>query len=814
MLVVADDIWRADLVELLRPPDGCGYLVTTRDAGVATMLGTESLEVGPLTLEEAIRLLENRSGRSFRAPASAEAERFCERLTRLALPIVLAGGLLRQGQGIGALSKQLHDEELRLSALDLDAGVTQPAGPDARRSVSIEACLGLSVAALDAWHRTAFYRLAILPGGELVDAECAVPMLAVDNAASAGRLLSTLASRGLVTRTETENLTRYGVHDLLLDYARTGFGPGRERVVGVPPELPQTSSELHKELLDRLLKTSRTGRWSDANSSHYYDQHLGWHMSMAGQDELLGTLLSEENEEGSPAWLSRARRSGDTSSFLSTAARAFAAACAPLAGMPREVPAVNVAQAAGASMALATIAAQASAIPVGILPPLVRSGQMAAEEALTHAALAPGTLGLWLMAKLLPFLSPARRCETWRWILSKAQAGREFAMLGDDEFLGALVPSLTARERLELLRSLPLLPHIVQARVLAKVHQWCRDEESDGLLARFVTLAPEGREHAGWAAGMIHLASCDVPTGMKLDELVELVRHCGPHAREAKKAFLLLRDRLAAVIQGATARQLAEIIEPFERHAKPLPYGALIDAVGIAELEADAGNRALLMSRLCALAGDEPPQQLLGSAFAALLALKDHDWRKADGLGYLLKVLPSDAKRSAEKVFIAAGATIGFGELGAMRLRAIARALSDQAIDDILAVLPKGRGFDRQVTLPALLEHAPSVRIRGITTAIIAEAGRSGRIGDLHHAARRIPVDLLPSMRGCVRQLPDPELVEAIRALSGSSGGLPDLSDAGSGQAGTTSTRRLARGSVPFFRPARAMLQPTRRSTI
>jgi hypothetical protein len=772
LLVVADDVWQPGLVELLRPPAGCGYLVTSRDAAAAAVLSVEAIGVGALTQDEAIGLLEKRSGRILNGGTRADAAMLAERLGRIALAIVLAGALLRQGRDAAHLIEELAEEEIRLSALDNDAGTEPQRPPEERRGVSIEACLGLSVATLDDRHRAAFYRLAVLPGGELLDADAAAPILGAVSAVATSRLLSTLAARGLVTKIGSEGQTLYGVHDLLLEYARTGFGSGRRRVAPVPAELPGTLAELHQKLVERLAKGSATGRWADVNRAYYYNRYLPWHMTEANRGELLAALIAEEDDSGSPAWLVRLGRNGDTSGFLSAAARSFAAACADLIALPAVVPSEPVARAVGASTAIAILAAKASAIPIGILPALVRSGQMTGDEALTHAELAPGPLGLWLMAELLPLLTSARRAETWAAILEKAPTGHEFTILSEEEFLTTLLAVITVDERLELLQSLAALPHIVQARVLAQVYLWRRDEKSDRQIARFVAEAPAGRERAGWAAGVVHLASLGAPTGLDLGGVVEVVKSCGPHSREAKHIFLLLGDELASVIRGSTPHQLGHMLEPFERHRRPLPLPALLDGIAVAERETDAGNRALLLSRLCARIEGEAPNAFVSRALDSLLDLPDHDWRKAEGLGHVMKVAPSETKRRAEKAFVAAGAALGYGELGAMRLRVIVGALSEEAMRTILDWLPHGAGFDRRVTLPALLEHAPAALTREITIAIIQEAGTSGGIGDLHHAAERIPADLLPAIRDAVRLLPRPEFVEAIHALCGS-GGLP-----------------------------------------
>lgn len=236
----------------------------------------------------------------------------------------------------------------------------------------------------------------------------------------------------MLTRVQDQVFRVYRIHDLLLDYARTAFGTGRARVASVPNVLPREMRDMHGELLDRLIADSPTGAWADIDEALHFGTYLGWHMVMAGQPELLHILIMEADATGAPAWLMRARRHGQTSDFLGDLAKAIGVASADIAHARTDAErAESTARAAACCAVFTTIAAKASAIPVGLLPRMVGLHRISSSEALASANLVAGGLGCWMLAELLPLIPAGVRRETWSSLFAKALYGYEFAMIGE-----------------------------------------------------------------------------------------------------------------------------------------------------------------------------------------------------------------------------------------------------------------------------------------------------------------------------------------------------------------------------------------------
>ncbi len=777
MLVVVDDLWAPGDLDLMRPPAGCGLIVTSRSS--LPGFTPEGLEVGELSTTEALEVLSRRAGAIFESEQQREAETLVATVGRLALALVLAGALLRDGRDFASLTADLHQEALQLAALDLDDGNGNGNGngrllsDDSRRAVSIEACLGISVRSLDTELRRVFYRLAAMHDGVIFDGETIRSIIDVPDIAVAARILDRLAKRGLLNRVEHTAYRLYRIHDLLLGYARTAFGPSRIRVAPVPEGLPDTLAQLHGELLDRLLTRSPTGRWADVDDAGYFDSHLTWHMEMADRPALLLVLLFEQGDDGEPCWLVRARRNQATSSFLSTLHRCEELEIERLRSVTSATERISaLGNLAAASYVMAMMAAQASQTPIGIQASLVRARLMTTEEALTNATVATGGLKAWQMAELLPLVSAETRPDLWSTILAEATKDGTFSWLGDGEFLGILLPALDEAEWQDLRQRLGRLPPIVQAHFFAAAyanHGAVIGEDID----RFVT-APVASDRAGWNAGLILMAAHAIPVRRTNDELTALLSDTGPYSIEARTIFLLTSDRdLARSMRGSTLPQIDAVLETFERLERPLPLLTLVDILGMAEREPDLGHRALLLSRICARVGDERPATLFETTLETLLELPDTDWRKADGLGHLMQYLSDEQRVKAEKAFVRAGTVIGFGQLGAARLRAITAKLGEHTQRAMLAALDKGSSFDRTTGLAALLEHAASGLAWPITMAILRESATSGRIGDLSRAAENIPLELLILFRDGPRDMPSDSLASAVRSLVGDDGRIP-----------------------------------------
>jgi DNA-binding SARP family transcriptional activator/tetratricopeptide (TPR) repeat protein len=207
MLVVLDNVRDADHVRPLLPASpGCVAVVTSRNRlyGLVAKEGARLFALEALPAEDAQRLFTGRVGadRVRAEPRAAEAiVARCAGLP-LALAVVAARVVTRNGFPLAALAEQLDDSGTRLDAFGFG-------GPE----TDVRAAFSWSYRALPPRAARLFRLVALHPGPDFT-AAAAASMCGLDVPA-ARALLTELTCATMVTEPE---LGRFAIHDLLRDY--------------------------------------------------------------------------------------------------------------------------------------------------------------------------------------------------------------------------------------------------------------------------------------------------------------------------------------------------------------------------------------------------------------------------------------------------------------------------------------------------------------------------------------------------------------------------------------------------------------------
>ncbi len=189
-LLVLDDLEDGACIEALTPGDRWKVLVTARDRGVVP--GVEPMDVAPLDLESALRLLARLAYAGDSVPANGDdgSRGLVEALGHQPLAIEVASALIRKGE--------TPDEVL--------AGLARP---DGAVHAAIGRVIERSVRALDPDDRMAWYTLAVMPsapvGARALAAACGVTH------GVAARRLSRLRDASLVRADAAEDVMLHPV---------------------------------------------------------------------------------------------------------------------------------------------------------------------------------------------------------------------------------------------------------------------------------------------------------------------------------------------------------------------------------------------------------------------------------------------------------------------------------------------------------------------------------------------------------------------------------------------------------------------------
>lgn len=758
-LIVLDDLWDTAVGSIFTPPEGCGLVITCRQPRIAKSLDAAIVEVGGLLREEALALIERTAGPIVDRDR-ALAERLVMRVGGLALAVRLGSSLVANGRSFDRLIEDLDTEETLLSALDIDQGDANSPDDERRRDKSIEACLALSVDALGPELRACFFRMAVLPRDVELDPELGAAIFGMADVLAARDRLLDLSARGLVTPGSSAYAATFQIHDLVMDYARTAFGPGRHRITAPPVQIPETLPTLHGDLLDRSMEATPSNAWAEILPDFYFDDRLGMHLIAAGRTTTLAVVL-RETKDGQATWLSRQRRHQNTAGFHRFVRACLDESFRTLLDRPGDASQAALTDMMTAAVAGASAVRRAANIPAGLLGALVWAGELSFDDAVAHAGLCNYAQRAFHLMDLLPHASASDRSAVIANLVAEL-VRTPLPLMADQELLDILLPQLSNSEiefvwmsarcspevESELLWALARNAPVGRSERMDKIIARCRHSEEPDIRDTMMLLAADGLGRIELTEEMIHSSMASKRQ----------------HVKSA--TFLTIPpDELARQI--TTMEVATHVVERWERHPSRISTAATkaITRV-IAGYASDTAKGALLDARLMVVTGEADPARIANceSAFASM---GDDDWRKADGYGWLLQAAPPDRRFDLAGRYVQAASARRFVDFGVRRFRQIAALLPIGWFVPMVRASETAPPDKRAGVLAGLLEQAPHDLWGMLATEIYRESARSGKTGDIFLIAKRIPGELLTGILHAVDRIsPSPELVHAAAALS------------------------------------------------
>ena len=293
MLLVVDDAWDSHHVEPFRVGGPhCGLLITTRRLDIVYELGADFYELEPLSVDQAVQLLTARIGRPLEHGEKELAQRLAEVVGCLPLALEVAAASLARGANWNRLIQAVEREDGALEALERPARRRKG---EARLQASLNRSLRVLLAEDEAAWRC-FVWLGVLAKDAVLTAAMASTLwdTTEDETEEVLEYLrgeALLISTGVV-RVAGRDRRGFLVHDLLHAYARWLLtAPNQPARPDDLPGLGLTSSEAHRQLLERYRGRTAERQWATLPDDGYIHAHLVWHMDQAGMiAELIESL--------------------------------------------------------------------------------------------------------------------------------------------------------------------------------------------------------------------------------------------------------------------------------------------------------------------------------------------------------------------------------------------------------------------------------------------------------------------------------------------------------------------------------------------
>lgn len=311
MLLVVDDAWcPEDALPFLVGGPGSRVMLTTRIRDIADSIGAKLYELELLTEEQALKLVEQRSGHPIGPEDGPVARKLAHSVGYLPLALELVAAQLARGVSWAEMVEALEHEIARLEALE---------SPRRRRSGEhrLEACFNLSLDRLRAQDEAAwrsFVLLGSFPEDTMVTAAMLSHAFALDHGV-AEDILGLLYDDALIMRSQASSPTRatrteqsYRLHDLLYDIAR--------RTIITPPAagLGLSLRQCNETIVRNYERLCVQAQWASLPDDTYIHRHLFWHLRNAGLEEEMHNLLAQElgTKNG---WYVANEQIGQTSGF-------------------------------------------------------------------------------------------------------------------------------------------------------------------------------------------------------------------------------------------------------------------------------------------------------------------------------------------------------------------------------------------------------------------------------------------------------------------------------------------------------------------
>ena len=385
VLLVVDDAWNTQDAQAFNVGGArCQVLVTTREAGIAQVLGGSTYSLNVMTPSQSMELLTKKIGRKFTDTETQEASALAQALGYLPLALELAAAQVAGGTPWAVIVQDIQQEVARLKTLDNESA--RDANDEASlKRLSLTSSLNLSVQRLSDETRENFIWLGILPEDVTITQAMTATLWDMDAERDAGDELCYLHSKALLLSGVPllDGTPTYRLHDLFHDLARnlltTSPNPKRK---GNLPGLGITMPAAHATFLEKYRNLTDNNLWHTLPSDGYIHQHLVWHLEKAQKVEEIHLLLREESATGGNGWYEACDSLGQTANFVTNVARAWQLA-------EDSWNDINLPQVVGLqcryALIIASLNSLAANLPVELLIALIKKNVWAPEQGLGYA---------------------------------------------------------------------------------------------------------------------------------------------------------------------------------------------------------------------------------------------------------------------------------------------------------------------------------------------------------------------------------------------------------------------------------------------
>ncbi|MEM7714522.1 MAG: CHAT domain-containing protein, partial [Cyanobacteria bacterium P01_A01_bin.68] len=771
VLLVVDDVWNTNDAQAFNIGGArCQVLVTTREAGIAQVLGASTYSLDVMTASQGMELLTKKIGRKFTDTETTYASALASSVGYLPLALELAAAQVASGTPWAVIVQDMQQEVARLKTLDNK--LARDAKDEASlKRLSLIASLNLSVQRLSEETRENFIWLGILPEDVTITQAMTATLWDIGDKRDAGDELSYLHLKALLLPGVplADGTPTYRIHDLFHDLARNLLTapPNPKRKGNLPglgialPDAHATFLEKHRNLTDKNL-------WHTLPSDGYIHQHLVWHLEKAEQVEEIHKLLREESETGRNGWYETCDKLGQTANFVTDVASAWKL-------VEDSWTETNLPQVIGLQCRYAFIIASlnslAANLPIELLIALIQNNLWTPEQGIAYVLQSSNPKQ---KANLLTKLSNHLPANLKELALSKALAA---ARQIQNEY-----------NRADALTSLAdKLPELLPEALAAVREIQNEYNRADALSSLADKLPPELLPEALAAAREIQSAELRaLPLSSLAEKLPELLPEALAAFREiqddwsrtnalnclADKLPKLLPEALAAAREAqddwsrslalsTLAEKLPELLPEalaaareiqFKMH-RSLPLSILAEKLSellpealaaAKEIQEDA-YRSLALSTLA-----EKLPELLPEVLAAVREIQDERHR-ADAISSLTEKMPPELVPEA----LATAREIQSAELRAYALSNLADKLPPELVPEALATAREIQDKrHRAKALSSLAEKLPELLSEALaaTRGIQDERHRTDALSIL---APQIPPQLLPEALAAARKIQD-----------------------------------------------------------
>ena len=326
VLLVVDDAWNTSDAQAFNVGGArCQVLVTTREAGIAQVLGASTYSLDVMTPFQSMELLTKKIGRELTDTETTDAEALAKEVGYLPLALELAAAQVASGTLWAVIVQDMQQEVARLKTLD-NKSARDATDEASLKRLSLTASLNLSVQRLSDETRENFIWLGILPEDVTITQTMTATLWDMDDERDAGDELCYLKDKALLLSGVplVDGTQTYRLHDLFHDLACNLLtAPPNPKRKGNLPGLGITLPNAHATFLEKYRNLTDKNLWHTLPSDGYIHQHLVWHLEKAEQVEEIHKLLAEDSETGSNGWYEACNHLGQTANFVTDVARAW-----------------------------------------------------------------------------------------------------------------------------------------------------------------------------------------------------------------------------------------------------------------------------------------------------------------------------------------------------------------------------------------------------------------------------------------------------------------------------------------------------------